>query len=105
MIGKTILQYNILEELGHGGMGEVYKAKDTKLDRFVALKFLPAHLTATEEEKARFIQEAKTASSMNHPNVCTIYDIQELDGQLFIVMEYIEGKTLKDKSGSLTEKQ
>ena len=97
MIGETILHYKILEKLGEGGMGEVFKAQDTKLDRFVALKFLPSQLTASEDDKARFIQEAKAASSMNHPNVCTIYDIQEFDNQLFIVMEYIDGKTLKEK--------
>jgi len=105
MIGQTILHYKILEKLGEGGMGEVFKAQDTKLDRFVALKFLPSQLTASEDDKARFIQEAKAASSMNHPNVCTIHDIQEYNGQLFIVMEYVEGKTLKDKKGSISEKQ
>jgi len=105
MIGETILHYNILEKLGEGGMGEVFKAQDTKLDRFVALKFLPSQLTASEDDKARFIQEAKAASAMNHPNVCTIYSIEEYDDQLFIVMEYVEGKTLKDKKDSLSEKQ
>jgi serine/threonine protein kinase len=105
MIGQTILHYKILEKLGEGGMGEVYKAQDTKLDRFVALKFLPSQLTASEDDKARFIQEAKAASSMNHPNVCTIYSIEEYEKQLFIAMEYVEGKTLKDKKDSLAEKQ
>ncbi len=105
MVGETILHYKIIEKLGEGGMGEVYKAQDTKLDRFVALKFLPSQMTASEDDKARFIQEAKAASAMNHPNVCTIYDIQDNNGQIFIVMEYVEGKTLKDKKDSLSEKQ
>jgi serine/threonine protein kinase/dipeptidyl aminopeptidase/acylaminoacyl peptidase len=118
MIGTTILHYKIIEKLGEGGMGEVYKAQDTKLDRFVALKFLPSQLTASESDKARFIQEAKAASSMNHPNVCTIYSIEEYNNpssvpqsgtsegrQLFISMEYIEGKTLRDKKNHLSEKQ
>ena len=105
MIGETILHYKILEKLGEGGMGEVYKAQDTKLDRFVALKFLPSQLIATEDDKTRFIQEAKAASSMNHPNVCTIYSIEEYNSQLFISMEYIDGKTLKDKKDHLSEKQ
>ncbi len=105
MIGETILHYKIIEKLGEGGMGEVYKAQDTKLDRFVALKFLPYQLTASEDDKARFIQEAKAASAMNHPNVCTIYSIEEYNNQLFIAMEFVEGKTLKDKKDSLSEKQ
>ncbi len=110
MIGETILHYKIMEKLGEGGMGEVFKAQDTKLDRFVALKFLPSKLTATEDEKARFIQEAKTASAMNHPNVCTIYSIEEYenkngDKQLFIAMEFVDGKTLTDKKETLSDKQ
>ena len=105
MIGETILHYKIIEKLGEGGMGEVYKAEDTKLDRFVALKFLPSQMTASDDDKARFIQEAKAASAMNHPNVCTIHSIEENNNQTFIVMEFVEGKTLKDKKDSLSEKQ
>ena len=98
MIGKTISHYKILEKLGEGGMGVVYKAQDLKLDRFVALKFLPPHIGADEEEKQRFIHEAKAASSLQHNNVSTIHEIDETDdGQLFICMDHYEGETLKKK--------
>ena len=97
MIGQTIFQYEILEKLGQGGMGVVYKARDTKLDRIVALKFLPAALARDTDVKARFIQEAKAASSLDDPHICTIFDIAETpDGQLFIVMAYYDGSTLQD---------
>jgi serine/threonine protein kinase len=107
MIGKIIAQYKILEKMGEGGMGVVYKVQDTKLDRLLALKFLPPNLTVKESDKARFLQEAKAASSINHPNVCVIHDIQEHDEQQFIVMEYVEGQTLRETigtSGSLVPK-
>jgi serine/threonine protein kinase len=95
MIGKTISHYKIIEKLGEGGMGVVYKAQDLKLDRFVALKFLPQHLTTNEEEKQRFIHEAKAASSLDHNNICAIYEIDKTeDNQLFISMAYYEGDTL-----------
>ncbi len=98
MTGKTISHYKILEKLGQGGMGIVYKAQDTKLDRFVALKFLPPHLDADDEQKSRFIQEAKAASAIDHPNIASVYEISETDdGHIFIVMAYYEGETLKKK--------
>jgi serine/threonine protein kinase len=101
VVGQTISHYQILEKLGQGGMGVVYKAQDLKLDRFVALKFLPPHLEQSEEEKARFIQEAKAASALDHPNICAIHEIDETaDGQIFIAMGFYEGETLKKKVSS-----
>ena len=95
MIGKTISHYKILEKLGEGGMGIVYKAEDTKLKREVAIKFLPRHISSNQEERQRFEIEAQAAASLNHQNITTIYSIEEADENVFIVMEYIEGKELK----------
>lgn len=98
LIGQTISQYRILEKLGEGGMGVVYKAEDTRLKRLVALKFLPPHLTRDEEANQRFIHEAQAASALDHQNVCTIFQVDETDeGQLFIAMAYYEGETLREK--------
>ena len=98
MVGNTISHYKILEILGAGGMGVVYKARDTRLDRFAALKFLPQHLSQSEEEKRRFIREAKAASTLDHNNIGTVYEISETeDGQMFIAMAYYDGESLKAK--------
>ena len=97
MIGRTISHYKILSEVGRGGMGVVYKAEDTKLERPVALKFLAAHAIEDPEHKARFVREAKAAARLDHQNICPVYEIDEADGQTFLAMAYLEGQTVKAK--------
>ena len=96
MIGKTISHFKILDKIGAGGMGEVYLAEDTELDRKVALKFLPPHYSSDSKIIMRFKREAKAAAALNHPNIITVYEVGQHEGQTFIAMEYVEGESLRD---------
>ena len=106
MIGKTISHYRVLEKLGEGGMGVVYKALDIKLNRPVALKFIPSAFLAAEDVRKRFVHEAQASASLNHPNIATVYEVDEFEGTTYLSLEYIEGQNLTEmlKTGPLDTK-
>jgi serine/threonine protein kinase len=102
VVGETISHYKVTAEVGRGGMGVVYKAEDTKLKRFVALKFLRSDILEDEEHKERFLREAQAAAALDHQNICTVHEIDEVDGETFIAMAFIKGQTVKDKIALIT---